>query len=211
MDCWCCWRNDERGQSTGVTEACEDGRGCGKSNGMAPQLGERERANRLALKRQAIASARRLVTPRSLTPPAQSWASSIGRGVAWLLPWTEDSYPGVKRGVVEMLAGRASWPAAKRWRDGSRNAPEWFATQLADMIEGRCRAGLEIVRELRDYHVPARRNAGALAVHADGRDRRGGRIGRTREPNERQTGSKTQMGQEETAPRQPLPPPGDFD
>lgn len=146
---------------------------------MAPDIGERERANRRALKRHTLMLNRRAVTLRTIIPQSsRQWPTVWGRAIQWILPWTQEGYPGVRAGVEELLAGRAGWQAFKLWRAGSRSAPEWLASQLADMIESRCRAGLEIVQELRDYRVPIRRQGGAMAVHADGRDRRGGRIGR---------------------------------
>lgn len=146
---------------------------------MAPSIGASDPANRRALKRHAIAYARSHV-PRRLTALDKAWPTAIGRAVHWLLPWSVEGYPGVRRGVGELLAGRATWDAFKRWRRGERTMPVWFALVLADMIEARCRAGLAIVTELRDYRAPIHRNRGAVAVDpATGRDRRGGRIGRT--------------------------------
>lgn len=143
---------------------------------MAARKARPKPTNASPAKRHAIAFARSHVT-RRLNPKPIAWPNLWGRVVHWLLPWRVEEYPGVQRGVEELQAGRASWSAFKLWQAGLRTGPEWFATVLADLIEARCRAGLEIVRELRDYRAPVKRNSGALQVQADGRDLRGGRIG----------------------------------
>ena len=149
--------------------------------GMATNLAPKNDSATSARKRHAMAFARSLVTQRSFIPKsAKQWSSVWGRAIGWLVPWHAHEYPGVKVATVELLAGRAGWDAFKAWRAGKRTAPEWFAAMLADLIEARCRTGLAIVQELRDYRAPAHRNRGALAVDPEtGRDNRGGRIGRT--------------------------------
>ncbi len=147
---------------------------------MLPSQGERNPANEQRRKRHAMAYARSLVSRnKSIAPRAQHWATIWGRAIAWLLPWDASGYPGVRAGVVELLAGRSTWSAFKMWRSGTRTAPEWFAGILAGLIEARLASGAVILRELRDYRAPVHRNRGALAVDpATGRDNRGGRIGR---------------------------------
>lgn len=81
--------------------------------------------------------------------------------------------------VMELLAGRATWIAFKKWRTGERRAPDWFAQVLADLIEARVNAGRDIVAELRAYRRPAQPMRGAMAVDPEtGTDRRASRIGR---------------------------------
>jgi len=136
-----------------------------------------------AAARHNLTLARRAVAPPSLSsirPPIAD--TPCDKATRWLLPWSRDSYPGVEVAVREIGAGRIAWATFKAWRGGTRTMPEWFATLLADMIETRCRAGLAIVQELRDYRVPVRKPGGAMVVQADGRDRRGGRSGVMRDP-----------------------------
>ena len=121
--------------------------------------------------------------------------SAVGRAVHWLLPWTQESYPGIRLGVGELLAGRASWEAFRMWRAGRRTPPQWFVTLLADQLAARRQVAAEIEQELRDWKPPVHRARGAMAVDpVTGQDRRGGRIGR------RGKRTKSNQGKHSSAP-----------
>lgn len=171
-----------------------------------PGSARKEPTHVRAAKRHTIHFARSRLSQRQNAVPAKLWSSLPGRALAWLFPWPQDSYPGVKGGALGLLAGKATWAAFKHWRAGRFVMPEWFARVLADMIESRCRAGLEIVQELRAYRVPERRRVGAMAVDpATGQDRRGGRIGK-RKAEATKPAPVCQPSQS-----QPCEPRGDFD
>lgn len=178
---------------------------------MAPGIGATKRTNHSELQRHRLALNRRRLSPISIIPQSgKQWPTIWGKAMQWLLPWPQEGYPGVKAGVVELLSGRASWAAFKHWRAGRHAGPEWFSSQLADMIEGRCRTGLAIVQELRNYRKPEVRLTGAMAVQADGRDRRGGRIGR-RNPSRQGSASVEVPRSSDSGTSQPSDTPSDFD
>jgi hypothetical protein len=60
-----------------------------------------------------------------------------------------------------VLGGRVTWRVVQFWQAEGRPIPAWAVEVLADYIEGRCRAGLELVAELRALPVrPDKRRAG---------------------------------------------------
>jgi hypothetical protein len=71
--------------------------------------------------------------------------------VRWFLPWTVRNYPGVRRGMVELLGRRVTYSAVKGWRVGRRPMPAWAAQVFADAIRTRCRAGAELATELEEW------------------------------------------------------------
>jgi hypothetical protein len=76
--------------------------------------------------------------------------STLARRAAdWLFPWDVETYPGIVRGFLEVLGRRISWAAVQHWQAERRPIPPWARAVLADYIEARCRAGLELVAELR--------------------------------------------------------------
>ncbi len=83
------------------------------------------------------------------------------RVVMWLFPWTVTTYPGQHRGVLGVLGRRITWDTVRHWLHDRRPVPAWAAEVLADYIEARCRAGLELAAELRALPVrPDKRRAG---------------------------------------------------
>jgi hypothetical protein len=76
-------------------------------------------------------------------------SSPADRAVRWLFPWPVDQYPGQRRGFLAVLGDRLSWAAVRHWLAGRRPIPGWARAVLADYIEARCRAGLDLAAELR--------------------------------------------------------------
>ncbi len=123
--------------------------------------------------------------PRSIAAIASTRRHKLfGSAWAWLLPWGVQDYPGIKRGLGELMQGRVSWSSIRDWRTGRRSLPSWAALILADAIEGRALRGLELVAELRAYHAQrvvteaGRRHVGFCSIDpVTGRDgrHRGGR------------------------------------
>lgn len=141
----------------------------GMASGKKRNLSDAERARRS----YSLSLARRVLS--SVRPP---WSSVAGRGLQWLYPWSSDDYPGVVQGALELLGGRVTWAAVKHWRAGRDRFPAWARTIMADQIEGRCRAGLQIVEELRAVKDKPKVAVGFRIV-SEGRNR-ANRVGRTK-------------------------------
>jgi hypothetical protein len=89
---------------------------------------------------------------RTFAPPPLTERQTLGeRVVRWFLPWTVRNYPGVRRGMVELLRGRVTYSAIKGWRTARRPMPAWVAQVLAEAIRTRCRAGDELASELEQW------------------------------------------------------------
>jgi len=114
----------------------------------------RQRASYLALKakygrayswRWKQGRLRVSTTPRqgpSVVPRAYTRAPDAGRGaLIWLLPWDKAGYPGIHRGMVELLGGRATWFTIRMWRH--RGWPEWALEHVLAALEARLRSGQE--------------------------------------------------------------------
>jgi hypothetical protein len=85
------------------------------------------------------------------------------KACVWLLPWSMHNYPGIGRGIVQLLGGRTNKPAIDRWQYRTGTAPRWALRELADEIERRCLAGLEIVAALR-VHASRPRKPNGLNI-----------------------------------------------
>jgi hypothetical protein len=53
---------------------------------------------------------------------AIGWA---GRAAQVAFPWAPEAYPGLLRGMAELLGGRAAVRTILDWRRGRRRPPEW--------------------------------------------------------------------------------------
>ena len=73
------------------------------------------------------------------------------RAVRWILSWTVRNYPGVHRGMVQLLGMHVTYSAIKGWRMGRRPLPGWAADTMATTIRARCRKGLELADELDEW------------------------------------------------------------
>lgn len=69
----------------------------------------------------------------------------------WVLPWTVWDYPGVQAGSLQLLGGRFALETLRSWWKGYGRMPAWAAVALADAIEVRVLAGLDLIAELRLY------------------------------------------------------------
>jgi hypothetical protein len=89
---------------------------------------------------------------RTFAPPPLTGRDTLGeRAVRWILPWTVRNYPGVRRGMVEVLGRHVTYSAVKGWRVGRRPMPAWAAQILAHTIQTRCRAGADLAAELEQW------------------------------------------------------------
>lgn len=84
------------------------------------------------------------------TPP-QTYvkpASPAANAMDWLLPVHKSR----NRAFLALLGGRVkTFGAVVHWISGYRPFPSWAATMIADAIEARCQAGMELARELRGH------------------------------------------------------------
>lgn len=96
-----------------------------------------------------VRTTRRSIAARS-TPRNYSLAGIAG---VWLVPWTKADFPGVYKGLVEILGWRVSIGTMRSWLDGRRNTPSWAAQVLGDAIEARLAQGQDVLVKLRAYQV----------------------------------------------------------
>ncbi len=101
------------------------------------------------------------------------------RAIRWICPWEQRAYPGLRRVFLSIPRRPYTWRAVRFWRAGRVPMPAAVADAVADLIEARSRAGLQLVADLRE-HATAQRGRlkvlrGCCAVRDDGRDRRGWR------------------------------------
>jgi hypothetical protein len=90
--------------------------------------------------------------PRTFAPPPLTGRETVcERAARWILPWTVRNYPGVRRGLVELMGMHVTYSAIKGWRTGRRPLPRWAAETMATTIRARCRKGLELAAELDDW------------------------------------------------------------
>lgn len=85
--------------------------------------------------------------PRSVASYARASRRTLAdKAVAWLLPWSFYSYPGIHRGLFELTGIAVN--TLRTYRTGHRQMTSRVALILADVIRTRCAAGLELVNEL---------------------------------------------------------------
>ena len=100
----------------------------------------------------------------------------VARSLAWLLPWTVWSYPGLRKGILEVLGWRVAWQTVACWRRGERATPIWACRVISGHIRARCEKGLALADEL-DATVTAGeisfpRRIGFCVVDEDGLNKR---------------------------------------
>jgi hypothetical protein len=70
------------------------------------------------------------------------------RAAQMAFPWAPEAYPGLLRGMVELLGGRAALRTILDWRRGRRRPPQWAVEMLQDKLRSKARSMLESVEEL---------------------------------------------------------------
>jgi hypothetical protein len=89
---------------------------------------------------------------RTFAPPPLTGRNTLcERAARWILPWTVRNYPGVRRGLVELMGMHVTYSAIKGWRTGRRPLSRWAADTMASTIRARCRKGLELAAELDEW------------------------------------------------------------
>lgn len=83
------------------------------------------------------------------------------RVTACLFPWSVETYPGIKRGVLAVLGNRVTWRVVQFWQAEGRPIPPWARAILADYLRSRAAVALELAAELDALPVrPDKRRAG---------------------------------------------------
>jgi hypothetical protein len=67
----------------------------------------------------------------------------IKAACAWLLPWDARRYPGIRRGISQLVGGRIKPSSVQNWRMTNK-VPAWGAERLAREVGDKARLGLQI-------------------------------------------------------------------
>jgi hypothetical protein len=95
------------------------------------------------------------------------------RAIRWAIPWSRDTFPGLRAGVREILRRPTiAWATVQGWRAGRSCLPADDAKMLAAYIRARAEPGIELAKELEDY---------AAKRLAEGRPARGFEVVRERD------------------------------
>ena len=121
--------------------------------------------------------------------------TSFRRAFDWLVPWSRHTFPGLGRVLDRVFEGRAGRTTVWNWQAGKHHPPRWAVELLADQIEARCRAGLDLVAQLRAMPPRKRPGPSGFVVVKDATDRR---QARTRDQ-ARQQGDKATRSLSDTA------------
>lgn len=111
-----------------------------------------------------------------LSPPCRGNDTLIDKAISHLWPWTVKNYPGLRRATLALLGCKLTWQAVQHWRAGRHPLPARAADTLANAIEARAMAGMQLVSTLRDHAKAMRlaqgcRAAGRLSASATAPDR----------------------------------------
>ena len=95
------------------------------------------------------------------------------RAIRWALPWSRDTFPGLRAGVREILRRPTiTWATVQGWRAGRSSLPAEDAEMLAAYIRARAEPGIDLAKELENYAAKRR---------AEGRRARGFQVVRERD------------------------------
>ena len=79
------------------------------------------------------------------------------RAIRWAIPWSRDTFPGLRAGVREILRRPTiAWATVQGWRAGRSRLPADDAEMLAAYIRARAKPGIELAQELEDYAAKRR-------------------------------------------------------
>jgi hypothetical protein len=74
--------------------------------------------------------------------------NSTQAACALLVPWDQRRFPGIGRGIRQLMSNRVSAAAVRNWRCGTSPAPLWALEILARAVGERCRIGQRIEADL---------------------------------------------------------------
>lgn len=74
--------------------------------------------------------------------------NSTQAACAFLIPWDQRRFPGIGRGIRQLMSNRVSAAAVRNWRCGTSPAPLWALEILARAVGERWRVGQRIEADL---------------------------------------------------------------
>jgi hypothetical protein len=90
-----------------------------------------------------------LALPRRVASKKRSaGVTAYDRASQAAFPWAPEAYPGLLRGMVELLGGRAAVRTILDWRRGRRRPPLWAIEVLQEALEVRVKTMTESIEEL---------------------------------------------------------------
>jgi hypothetical protein len=90
-----------------------------------------------------------LALPRRVASKKRSAGiTAYDRAAQAAFPWAPEAYPGLLRGMAELLGGRAAVRTILDWRRGRRKAPMWVIEVLQDVLRDRVRRETQLIEEL---------------------------------------------------------------
>ena len=112
--------------------------------------------------------------PRSISAPLLCDRYTLAaRAIRWAIPWSRDTFPGLRAGVREILRRPTiAWATVQGWRAGRSRLPADDADMLAAYIRARAEPGIDLAKELENYAAKRR---------AEGRRARGFQVVRERD------------------------------
>jgi hypothetical protein len=79
------------------------------------------------------------------------------RAIRWAIPWSRDTFPGLRAGVREILRRPTiAWATVQGWRADRSCMPSDDAEMLARFIRWRAEQGMALAKELEEYAAKRR-------------------------------------------------------
>ncbi len=92
-----------------------------------------------------------LALPRRVASKKRSAGiTAYDRASQAAFPWAPEAYPGLLRGMVELLGGRAAVRTILDWRRGRRRPPLWAIEVLQEALRSRMKATTKSIEELEE-------------------------------------------------------------
>ena len=103
-----------------------------------------------------------LALPRRVASKKRSaGVTAFDRAAQAAFPWAPEAYPGLLRGMVELLSEHAAVRTILDWRRGRRRPPLWAIEVLQETLRARAKAMLECAEELeREASLRKREHSG---------------------------------------------------
>lgn len=68
-------------------------------------------------------------------------------GLEWILPWSDNEYPGFRNGVMELFGWRMKWAGIRGWKRRN-NWPSWAIERVLLSVTARVERGQQIITGL---------------------------------------------------------------
>lgn len=94
-----------------------------------------------------------LLRVRAVVPAWRTDELLAARLVNYLWPWTAHNYPGLRGGMLSVLARPVTWGAVQHWFHGRRPLPGWAARAIEDRIRREVLVGEQLLSELAAYRA----------------------------------------------------------